>query len=776
MLLTRYIVRWPALVVVIVLLATLAAGLAATRVSFESAIEVWFLQSDPALVTYDEFTDRFAADELVVLAIGAEVFNEETFSALARLSDEVAEAPYVHRVRTVLDFDLDPVVPFGEENGGGWSRSGAVNWRHREMEASANRLITPALVAEDGKTAALLIEVERAGNTVDGKRVLVEALDAIVAAEAKRSGLSMHLTGTPVLDHRALVLNDRDLSSIYPLIVPFVFLLSWAALGSARIALIPILVVAAAATWALGFMGVLGLKTTLLSSAMVPLFLAIGVADAVHFLSEYQRHRSRGAQPRPAISVALEHLWQPCLFTSLTTAAGLSALLLSDLRPVREFGVTAAVGVLAAFFVTVTLVPALLCLFDRRQPAESPGSAAWLRLLERRLVSPPAAIRRFVLVGGLLLGVLSVASASRIDVGVNPMSWFRSGDAFRQATLLADTELGGATAVEFLVQAPAGRLGEPSMLVMLDDFERWMEAHTPVSGCTSVVELVKEATRTLSEGEDRQARLPGMAALTRSIMSVLESRGELERWLSEDRSVGRISCRLPLGKAGNLGAELERVEAEINRRFADAEVKVEPTGYGVLMVQMEHHLVRSQLLSISIAFLVVLLMLAFLIRSLALGLTAMLPNLLPVLVGLGFMPVLGISLNPGTVMVAAVALGIVVDDTAHLLVALRRHLDAGKTLPTALNDALSDVGFPVVLTSMILVGSMSMLMLGSFAPGIHFGAVAALVALTALLADLWLLPELLGRVPIERWLRTGARAVDVNTPAGGAASERGRQS
>jgi predicted RND superfamily exporter protein len=776
---TSYIVQRPVVVLVIVLLVTLAAGLSASRVRFESAIEVWFLESDPALVTYDEFTEQFAADELVLMAFRADVFSEATFAALARLTEQVAAAPYVHRVRTLLDFDLDPVLPFGEENGQGYEvESGGIgtDWRYRKAEAASNALVTPALVAADGKTAALVIEIERTGNTVEGKRALVEALDDIIAAEMARSGLSIHITGTPVLDHRALVLNDRDLAGVYPLIVPLVFLICWITFGSFRIAIIPILVVAGAAAIAFGFMGLFGLKTTLLSSAMLPLFLAIGVADAVHLLAEYQRHRVGGESPSSAIGVTLEHLWQPCLFTSITTAAGLSALLVSDLRPVREFGITAAVGVLAAFFITMTLVPALLCLFGRRMSVGAPPSASWMAVLVRRFVSPPRFVSRFVLIGGLLIGLLSLASAMRIEVGVNPMSWFRSDDPFRQATRLADSELGGATAVEFLVRAPVGDLDEPAMLTMLDDFERWVERSTSVSGCISVVELLKEATRTLSEGEDRHARLPGVSALTSSLLAVLQSRGELERWLSEDRSMGRISCRIPLGKAADLGVELTRVNAEIDSRFAATGLKVEPTGYGVLMVQMEDHLVRSQLLSITIAFLVVLLMLALLIRSFALGLTAMLPNLLPVLVGLGLMPVLGISLNPGTVMVAAVALGIVVDDTAHLLVAMRRHLNAGQELEVALRNAISDVGSPVVLTSMILIASMGMLMLGSFAPGIHFGAVATLVTLAALVADLWLLPQLLNRLPVERWVRSKKPLMDIHTSTGGQIRNAGGQS
>jgi len=765
---SSFINRRPWLVLTTVLLVSAAAGLFATRVNFESAIEVWFLESDPALVTYDAFTGQFAADELVVLAVSADgsaedasVFSQHFFAALAALTVEVAEAPHVHRVRSVLDFELDPPVPFDEEGEGEEEYltddafpAPPIDWAAKAAEAVANALVTPSLVSADGRTAALLIEVERAGNTVEGKRVLVEALDEIISRESRLRGLAMQITGTPVLDHQALVHNDRDLRQIYPLIAPLILLFCWLVFGSLRLALIPLGVVVAAAVWAFGFMGLLGLKTTLLSSAMVPLFLAIGVADAVHVLTRYQHQRIAGESVSEAIAATMQRLWKPCLFTSITTAAGLCALLVSDLSPVREFGITAAVGVLAAFVVTMTLVPALLTLLGERLPARAPKVTSLLNRAVRQFVAPPHLIRRFALTVGLLIALLSIASATRIEVGVNPMSWFAADDPFRQATQLVDAELGGGTAVEFLVTSTDGSIAERGNLVVLDGFERWLEQSTLVTGCISVVELLKEATRTLSDEAGRVPRLPGMEFMTRSLLDQLAVRGELDRWLSDDGSSGRISCRVPLAEAADLGAELIFVQSEITRRFTGTNLDVQPTGYGVLMVQMEHHLIRSQLLTVSIAFAVVMMMLILLIRSASLAAIAMLPNLLPVLVGLGLMPVLGISLNPGTVMVAAVALGIVVDDTAHLLVAMRRHMAAGKEPDLALTGAIEDVGGPVLLTSLIMVGCMSVLMLGSFAPGVHFGAIATVIVLVALLSDLYLLPQLLARVPVGRWLKS----------------------
>jgi len=424
---------------------------------------------------------------------------------------------------------------------------------------------------------------------------------------------------------------------------------------------------------------------------------------------------------------------------------------------VREFGLVAAVGVLAAFVLTMTLVPALLRLSGECRSAHQ----NWLRVRVgvhlRQSVAffarPPGPIMQGAIPVALLVGMLGIASATRLEIGVDPMSWFRTADPFRLATERVDATLGGATAIEFLVRAPDAGFRDRDVLHALDDFERWMEQETLTTVCISGVDLLKEATRVASTGEYRVARLPAMPAMIRSILDALAARGELERWVAPDFSIGRISCRLPLSIAADLGSQLDLISNEIDQRFAGSLINVRPTGYGALIVQMEQHLVESQVLTISIAFVVVLLMLAVLIRSAWIAGIAMLPNLLPVIVGIGLMPLMGISLNPGTVMVAAVALGIVVDDTAHLLVAMRRQMDTGAAARAAAIAAIQEVGAPIIITTMVMAGSMGMLTLGSFAPSIHFGVIAMTIVIVALFADLLLLPKLLALAPTKSWPR-----------------------
>jgi predicted RND superfamily exporter protein len=712
----------------------------ASTLRFQNAIEVWFVEDDSALATYHEFGDHFVADETSVLALEVDVFSESGFDTIEQLAAQVRKAPHVHRVLSVLDFDLDPARDIEES-----TTDPAVDWNARRKNAEQNNLVVPTFVSADGRTASLVIVARRSASTVTGKRELVTALDEIVARESSRSGLTMFLTGTPVLDHRSLAYSAHDTWSVYPYVAPLILVICWLVFGDLLLAVIPLLVVATAAIWAFAVMAVLGWNANLLTPAMLPLLLAIGVADSMHVLVDYDRRR-RQREP-DAAGAAVRHLFRPCLFTSLTTAAGLMALLVSSLRPVREFGVIAAIGVLAAFVLSMTLVPALLHLFGSPAPDRGHRLSGFIGARLERLVAhlarPPPIVTRTAIPMGLIVALVALWSATQLEVGVDPTSWFKKDDPFRLATEHVDDRLGGAGSVGFLVRAPDEGLRNIEILRRIDEFERWVEDSTLATVCFSGIDMIKESIRVASDEGHRSARLPRTKLLLQFVLSSLETRGELAQWITPDFEIARISCRTPLSRTSDLGDQLDLINREIETRFSDTSLSVEPTGYGVLMVQMERHLVNSQVQSVSIAFVVVFLILALMIRSIIFSLLAMLPNLIPVAVGLGLMPLLGISLNPGSVMVAAVALGVVVDDTTHLLLAMQRKLSNTPNVTRAMQEAIGEVGPQLILTTLVIICAMTLLALGSFAPGVHFGVITIFVVLVALLADLLILPRLL---------------------------------
>ena len=192
-----------------------------------------------------------------------------------------------------------------------------------------------------------------------------------------------------------------------------------------------------------------------------------------------------------------------------------------------------------------------------------------------------------------------------------------------------------------------------------------------------------------------------------------------------------------------LAKRLPEVQDRLKREFAGTRATATITGFVKLMGDMETYLVRSQIDSMLLAFCVITLMMFILLRSLRLGALAMIPNLVPILLGLGFMTLIGVGLDPGTVMIGSIALGLVVDDTVHFMVQLKHSMTEGANLEDSIDTSLQEAGRPIVFTSVAVAGGFLVMGLAENVASIHFAIISSLVIVAALLADLVLLPAVL---------------------------------
>jgi predicted RND superfamily exporter protein len=285
--------------------------------------------------------------------------------------------------------------------------------------------------------------------------------------------------------------------------------------------------------------------------------------------------------------------------------------------------------------------------------------------------------------------------------------------------------------------------------------------------------LLKAADR--ARRDVQRGRLPGSnIGLLVTVNRLQEAAPELlASYVRDDFSLGRISARVQAANADQLAAdapEIRRAVAEMTQELEEKnlELQLEPTGFVILMDDMRTYLIQSQVRSVIAAFAMinfVLLIVFFapslieiprgpllattkrvgaaLFRSGVLTLFSMIPNVGPIILGVALMAALNIQLDPGTIMIATVALGLVVDDTCHFVVRLRAFVAAGMSLPDAVAETMNQTGRPIILTSVILSLGFATLLLGSFTPTLCFGLVSAFVLLAALAADLLVLPAAL---------------------------------
>ena len=740
------ILRMRKTILALIALVSAVAALYAGRVGIDNSIEIWFLQDDPAILEYRAFLDRFGADEVTVIGVLAErsVYEPAVLNAVARIAEAARQAPYAHRVIALTNINVprmqqDTLEIRALADRYPLSASEAAALR---AEAQASSLIRGQLVAADERATAILVQLDPAGNDFDKKTEHVLALEQIVQTHAA-PGMRFVMAGSPPFDKAFAEYSARDMQRLTPIAAALVILGTFLLFRRISATMIPLVVVGLAATWTYGVMGYLGLKINVISAALVALILASGVAVSLHILTEFYRHLAAGKPRAEAIEDALSHLLIPCFYTTLTTVAGMLSLMWSPLQPLRDFGWLASVGITVSLVLSFTLVPALLAYARLPDPRflEQHATGRIARMLQ--WFASPGPTRQYLTMGAALtLAGLAIYSLTHLTVGANPMNYFHRDDPVTQAMQTVDDRLGGSSTMEFMVSAPDGGLLEPEIMQRLDAFEHWLAQRPGKAVTTSYIDVLKQ-TKALMMNVPVTGALPQSREEAAQFALLLESDPDFSQWVQDDYSTARITARIRISELDDAGNKVERLEQDIRAQFESENLTIRLTGFIKLMGDMEHYLLQSQIQSFGSAMLLIVIQMFILLRSVRLGLFSMIPILFPILYGLGLMVALDIDLDPGTVMTASIALGLIVDDTVHFMYRIRESMAAGDSLETALQKTMAETGRPILFTTFLLAAGFATLATGSFSPNTNFGIITAATIIIALLSELLILPAAL---------------------------------
>jgi predicted RND superfamily exporter protein len=743
--------RWPTLVAS-VLLAVLAVFFART-LTIDTSLESWFLEDHETVVTYKQFRKQFGEDEFIVLAIEAEnVFTAPVLGLVKQVTGLAEEIHHVKRVTSLANVDVlrklgrgvrsEPLMKELPD-----SPEQAIRLQE---EAASYPLVFGSLISTDNRAAAVIVELERDCDTFREKAAVVRALEAALAeylsAFPSQPDVVVRIAGSPVIGDVISRHIQEDMQVLTPASFAVVVLSTFVLFRRFSVPAISLSVVALAVGCVLGVMGALKIQLNMVGPVLITIVMVVGVADSIHIFSAYFQELEHVEDPTEALRRALCHVLIPCFVTSLTTVIGFLSLLTSNLAPIREFGALAALGTAAAFVISILLLPAVLQCFPMRgRCARRRGSQSVMDWLLKVLGHPTRRVGLIVLTISTIAVLLAALAIPRIEITASPMSYFRPGDPARNDAEAIDRALGGTASLEFIVRAPGGGLKDRRVLKKLDAFEVWLEQSRSVGRVMSFGALLKEADRVRSGGEEQRGKLPrsNIALLIAKNLMQKSAPEILGSYARDDFSLGRISARVHATDADRLVAMAPDIEQMVLDKVNGPELQVEATGFVKLMEDMRSYLIQSQIWSIVLAFVTITCVLLVLFRSWKLALLSMIPNVGPIAMGLAFMAVFHIRLDPGTVMIATIALGLVVDDTCHFLVRLRQRTRLHERLEEAIAETMRQTGRPIILTSVILSLGFAVLIVGSFTPTVCFGVVCSLVLMLALIADLVVLPATL---------------------------------
>jgi predicted RND superfamily exporter protein len=514
---------------------------------------------------------------------------------------------------------------------------------------------------------------------------------------------------------------------------------------------VPLCVVLLSMVATLGSIVMIDIPISVTLQLMPILMLTVGVCNAVHVLAMINHQLAAGMPKGEAIATSIGNAGLPMLLTTLTTTAGFLSFASAEIAPVSHLGIVAPIGVMLSFVYTIIVLPALLALPFIRMRADQPGRAREQALGEfMGRVGGVAARHPWAVIGvWTALSLLAIAGLFELRVSQDALRWFPAHDPVRQAQEELDREFAGTTTLEIVVDSGSENgLYDPALLERLERAVAFVQEyqHGPIVAgkVLTILDVIKETNQALHENDPKYYAIPKDRELIAQELLLFENSGsdDVEDLVDSQFRFARISIRLPLCDAILYTAFLTGLEQGLRERLGP-DVGIESTGIMQLLTRTMAGVLDSMIRSYFTAILVITPLMIFLIGSLRLGLLAMIPNLLPVLLLLGVMGWLDIPIDMSSMLVGSIIIGLSDDDTIHFMHRYRRSLAESGEARAAVEQTLRATGGELLFSSLILGWGFVVMEFAYMRNAAQFGQLACFATVTAFVVEIMLAPALL---------------------------------
>ena len=756
------------------------------------------LEADDDLKYYREISEDYSSSDflIVIFEPNQDLFSKEVISQVRSMVDSFTEIEGVESVLSYLDAPLlfSPKMPMTDlvDNLRTLEDEGIdLNLARAEFQSSP--LYTELLTDSSANFTALQlilnpsIEYDKAINKryelleTEGNELALEAINVQIKllnadATIKRDKLiantrevmdgyqtfgNVYLGGTAMIASDMIGFIKSDLQ-YFALGVLVMFIVTLGVIfKKIRWVIMPLASSGLVALFVIGFLGLMDWRVTVVSSNFISLLLIITISLTIHLIVRYQElcELNQEMNQKELVSMTVEQMLKPCFYTALTTIIAFASLGVSEIKPVIDFGRMMVAGIFFAFIFAFTLVPAVMVsLFSR--DSESKDFSKGITLVFSNFTTNNAKV---VIGVALSLIVLSYVGISKLTVENRFIDYFKSSTEIYKGMELLDQKLGGTAPLDIVLNAPNdwsveeeefdddfgfeenedsvnGYWWNTISISRLEEVHDYIESLPEIGKVLSVASGIKVA-RELNDGEELSEL---DLALVKNMLPEDIKESLLSSYISEDENQVRISARVLESSYGlNRNELLEEISTTLEKEYGFSDQEYRLTGLAVLYNNMLQSLFDSQIGTISIVFSVIFIMFLILFRSFYLSIIGIIPNLLAAGVVLGSMGLMSIPLDIMTITVAAISVGMAVDNTIHYIHRFKAEFKETGKYNLSMVNSHRTIGRAMLYTSLTIIIGFLVFATSNFNPSVYFGFFVSLAMIMALLGALTLLPQLL---------------------------------
>ena len=751
----RIIRRWASVVsknsfsiIIFIFFLAIVLSFFLPKIKINHSVDVFFDKKSESYIEFEKWKEQFGSNQIIIVAFqDKDIFTQKNLELISALTEKFEALPYVEEVTSLTN--VNDIV--GEENNFIVKPliekipAQPAQLKQLKKQALSNPLYLKNIISSDGKTTAILIELEREAGEKQKKEVMEEVIKIVKKNPEKK----FYISGFTAIEYFYTLYMQNDLKRFLPFIFVIIILILVLTFRRWEGVVLPLLVIIVSFIFTMSFLYFCGFSINNVTTIIPPIILAIAVADSVHFVAEgmNMRRKDMFRKNKEFVFFLVSHLFLPCFLTSLTTAVGFLSLTVSRIPPVKELGLVVGVGVFFAFFITFTLLPALTEKFGllRREYPEREKYSFFQERFDRfleKIGKFAVEYKRIVIIITAGIALLCLWGMLRIKVETSVLEYFKKNTPIYQDTSFIEENLSGVHFLNISLKArKEDYFKEPEVLFQIERLQRFLKSLPQIDKVTSCIDYIKEINKSFHNEDPKFYKVPSSKKLIAQYL-LLYGAQDLEDFVDSQWRWTTIRVRVKEHST----AKLKRIISCI-QKYLDSNLNIEAekkiVGQTVLEVETNEAVTQGQIQSLAIAMFIIFGMMFFVFKSIPVGLISIVPNVLPILINFGIMGWLGIRLDSATSMISAIGVGIIVDDTIHFLHHFGVASGETKDYSSAVFKTLLAKGRPIILTSLILFFGFGVVSLSNFVPTSYFGILSSLLMFNALWADLVVLPSLL---------------------------------
>lgn len=768
--LAKGMIKWRWLIMIAALAITAGFASGASNLGFSTNYRVFFSQENPELNAFENFQATYTKNDNILIVVApknGDVFTNETLAIVEELTEIGWKIPYASRVDSLTNFqhtyaEEDDLIV--EDLAYDAANLSADQLKKVRDVSLAEPLLANQLVTTKGDVTAVNVvlqypelEITEVPEAVAFIRTELERI------RAENPDVTFALSGLSMLNNAFAESGMLDMMTLFPIMFAIVLLLMILTIRSFTGSIVTMVISILSIMVGFGAGGSLGYSLTPVSMSAMVIILTLAVADSIHIQMSARSAMAEGMNKKDAITDAIRVNFSPVLITSVTTIIGFLALNFSDSPPYWHLGNMTAVGIAAAWLFSITLLPALLSILPMKVKVKETNSEPVLMEKLANLVTTHWG--KFM--GGSFAATIALtALIPTLEFNDQWVDYFDESLEIRRDNDFALDHF-GLYAIEYSIPAASvGGVSEPEFLEYLENFTEFLKTQNNVTHVYSISDIMKRLNKNLHGDDPAYYNLPDDRDLSAQYLLLYELSLpyglDLNDRINIDKSATRVTATL--GNVTSLETKefLNAADTWMKENAPDY-MQTNATGAQVMFTYVTDRNVQSMIKGNITAILAIGLVMIFALRSMRLGLLSMVPNTLPILATFGTWAILVGSVGFSVASVAAVSLGIVVDDTVHFLTKYQRaRTERGDTPQQAIAYAFKTVGAALIVNTIVLSIGFTVLAGSTFKLNADLGLMTALAIVFALILDFFFLPSLLLLIDRKKSIKTENSSLTAN--------------